>query len=68
MAARRRETLPGLEAVLERLADHDPWMQGRFFLMANQRLGDRRPLDELRQGNVEAVIAAAAVYGEHGAA
>lgn len=62
------ETLPGLEAVLERLADHDPWMQGRFFLMANQRLGDRRPLDELRQGNVEAVIAAAAVYGEHGAA
>ena len=62
------EVLPGLAAILEQLADHDPWMQARFFLMANKRLGDVRPLDELRKGNVEAVIAAAAVYGEHGAA
>ncbi len=62
------EVLSGLAAILEHLADHDPWMQARFFLMANKRLGDVRPLDELRKGNVEAVIAAAAVYGEHGAA
>lgn len=62
------DVLPGFVAVLEKLADHDPWMQARFFLMANKRLGDARPLEALRKGNVEAVTAAATVYGEHGAA
>ncbi|RMH19668.1 MAG: hypothetical protein D6696_10000 [Acidobacteria bacterium] len=60
--------LPGLEAVLERLRDHDPWMQARFFLRPNPRLGGATPLAVLRRGDVEAVLEAAAAYGEHGAA
>ena len=43
-------------------------MQARFFLSPNQRLGESRPLDELRLGRVEAVSDAASAYGEHGAA
>lgn len=62
------DVLPGFVTVLEKLADHDPWMQARFFLLANKCLGDARPLDALREGDVETVTAAAEVYGEHGAA
>ena len=59
--------VPGFEAVLQQLTRHDPWMQARFFLQSSKALGDMRPLDELRKGNVEAVQAAATRYGEHGA-
>jgi hypothetical protein len=62
------DVLAGLATILEKLADHDPWMQARFFLSASKRLDEGRPLDELRRGNVATVIAAAAAYGEHGAA
>lgn len=60
--------LPGLTAVLEELADHDPWMQARFFLSPNLRLEGSRPLDEIRRGKVEGVLTAAKDYGEQGAA
>ncbi len=59
--------LPGFEKVLAALDEHDPWMQARFFLGRNARLGDARPLDALRNGDVEAVTRAAAEYGRHGA-
>ncbi len=62
------DVLPGFAEVLTRLADHDSWMQARFFVNTNLRLGDARPLDEIRRGNVEAVLRAAEEYGEHGAA
>jgi hypothetical protein len=59
--------LPGFAQALARLPDHDPWMQARFFTSASQRLGGSRPLDQIRQGNVKPVLAAADGYGEHGA-
>lgn len=62
------ETLPGLQAVLERLSRHDPWMQMIFMLHPYADLHGSTPLTELRAGHVDAVLTAAASYGEHGAA
>lgn len=62
------KTLTDLEKVLDRLQGHDAWMQLMFFLNANDRLNGRNPLDMLRSGNVQAVLDAAANYGDQGAA
>lgn len=62
-----RGLLQGFEEILATLAHHDSCMQARFFLTASLRLAGARPLDELRNGNVEAVQAAARVYPEQGA-
>jgi len=62
------KTLANLEKVLDRLQDHDPWMQLAFFLNTNARLNGSSPLDLLRSGIVEPVLEAAASYGEQGAA
>jgi hypothetical protein len=59
--------LPGLERVLARLAVA-PWTQAAWFLSGDSRLGDARPLDVLRRGEVEPVLRAAAAHGEQGAA
>ncbi|MCA9523378.1 MAG: hypothetical protein KC609_20530 [Myxococcales bacterium] len=61
-------TLPGLEAVLGELSEHDAWMKVAFFLSENARLEGRRPLDGLREGETARVRQAARAYGEHGAA
>lgn len=66
-----RETgapLGGFVEVLDALSDHDPWAQARFFLDGTDRLGGKRPLDVLRDGDLEAVLDAARAFGEHGAA
>jgi len=60
-------TIDGLEAVLDTLEDHDPWMTLRFFLGAHPRLDGDRPLDRLRSGDVDPVLNAAERYGHHGA-
>jgi hypothetical protein len=62
------QVLPGLEEVLSDLSTHDPWMQLGFFLSGDYRLGERTPLDALRQGRLADVRTAARAYGEHGAA
>jgi hypothetical protein len=59
--------LPGLEDVLKVLAHEDEWMQVAFFVSRNPRLEDRTPIDALKAGELDAVLDAAAVYGEHGA-
>lgn len=59
--------LPGLKRVLRAFTIEDPWMRLAFFFNAESRLEGRRPVDVLRDGDVEAVCAAAAAYGEHGA-
>ncbi len=64
----RNGVLPGLEAVLVDLREHDPWMQAGFFLNGHTRLGGKPPVAELRRGHVEAVRRAARAYGEQGAA
>lgn len=63
----RGGVLPGLEEVLESFGVEEPWMRASFFLRRNGRLDDRRPLDVLREGEMEAVKRAARAYGEHGA-
>lgn len=45
-----------------------PWTRAAFFLSPNTLLGEARPLDELRQGNIEGVKQAVASYGEQIAA
>ena len=61
--------LPGLVDVLEALPNDSPWADARFFLSGNLRLRNgRRPLDLLRRGEIEPVVRAAGVFGEHGAA
>lgn len=63
-----RGTVPGLEQVLLCLANHDEWMQNIFFINPNTRLGGRRPLDLLREGEIQEVLDAAREFGQHGAA
>jgi hypothetical protein len=60
-------TLAGLEEVLAKLVDHDPWMQLRFFVSPSCRCGNRSPLDLLRAGDLGGVLSAARAYGLHGA-
>ena len=63
----RGGVLSGLEGVLGSFGVEDAWMRASFFLRRNGRLGDKRPLDALRDGEIEAVEGAARAYGEHGA-
>lgn len=61
--------LPGLEDVLNVLAPHDEWMQLLFFVSSNPRLNGRTPAEALERGeDLRAVLDAAEVYTEHGAA
>lgn len=60
--------LASLERVLAALAEYSPWTQAMFLTTGDIRLGDRTPLACLREGQVDEVIAAAAAYGEQGAA
>lgn len=62
----RDGVLRGLEEVLRALLPHDPWMSASFFLGTNVRLGGKRPLAALRQGQVKEVVQAARLFGEHG--
>lgn len=60
--------LRGIREVLDAFAVDDPWMRVNFMLTGDARLGGERPIDLLRQGKIDDVTAAAAAYGEHGAA
>jgi hypothetical protein len=59
--------LKGLEDVLAALGGEDFWEKLSFFLNPSDLLEDRTPLEALNNGkNLEEVIRAAKVYGEHG--
>jgi hypothetical protein len=60
--------LPGLRETLAALDVESPWVRLAFLLNDNAWLDDRRPLDALRAGEVEAVVDAARQYGEQSAA
>ena len=60
--------LPGIREVLDAFQVDDPWMRVHFMLTADRRLEDRRPIDVLRAGEIDAVVRAAATFGEHGSA
>lgn len=57
----------GLARVLGSFSVEDPWMRAEFLLAPSARLGGKRPLDALKDGEVEAAAAAASSYGAHGA-
>lgn len=60
--------LRGLKESIRALGNASMFTKANFFLSANSRLYDRRPLDFLREGKANEVIAAATAFGEHGAA
>ena len=60
--------LPGLSHALQALQDYSPWVQLSFLLNDNAWLDGLRPLDLLRQGDIDPVIEAAGKYGEQSAA
>jgi len=62
------QSLPGLPEVLAALRAVSPWTTAAFLLSRNTRLGERRPVDLLRRGELDAVERAAQAHGEHGAA
>jgi hypothetical protein len=62
-----RGTLAGLEVVLTALKPHDAWTKLVFFTSENAATEGKKPLDVLRSGDVERVLAAAQTYGEQGA-
>ncbi|WP_272871346.1 hypothetical protein [Agrobacterium tumefaciens] len=43
-------------------------MRVNFMLTGDARLGDKRPIDLLRDGKIDDVVTTAAAYGDHGAA
>ncbi|CAN5893902.1 hypothetical protein BH18ACT11_BH18ACT11_13980 [soil metagenome] len=63
----RGGVLAGLEKVLGSFGVEDAWMHASFFLRENGRLDDKRPLDAMRDREIESVERAARAYGEHGA-
>jgi hypothetical protein len=56
--------LPGLEDVLRGLGVRNVWMRAAFFLSGDLRLDGRTPLEALLDGEIDAVRAAAAAYGD----
>jgi hypothetical protein len=62
-----RGTLPHLETVLDALRKHDAWTKLVFLTTENAALNGRKPVDALRAGQWEEVVAAARIYGEQGA-
>lgn len=58
----------GLSKVLATLKNYDPWTQLMFLKTGDVRLGGATPLEQLKIGDVDAVVWAAECYGKHGAA
>jgi hypothetical protein len=56
--------LPGVQEVLQLFRSEDEWRVMSYFLGKRQQLGDRRPLDLLRAGEKEAVLAHAKLHAE----
>jgi hypothetical protein len=57
----------GLKAALKALDFASPWAALNFLVNANDQLGGQTPIDALRQGAVERVVAAANSIGVQGA-
>ncbi len=60
--------LHGIGEILDAFSVEDPCMRVNFMLTGDTRLGGKRPIDLLRKRKIDEVVAAAAAYGEHGAA
>lgn len=56
--------LPGVQEILETFRSHDEWRVMRYFLGQRKQLGGQRPLDLLRSGELDKVLAHARIHGE----
>jgi hypothetical protein len=56
--------LHGVPEVLQTFRSQDEWRVMRYFLGPRGQLADRTPLDLLRAGEVEKVVAHAKLHGE----
>jgi hypothetical protein len=56
--------LTGLDRVLDALSKFDDWTQLMFMKTGYLRLNNLTPLECLMTGNIDAVVSAAACYGE----
>lgn len=59
--------VPGLKAVREALQTRNSWMVLNFLAHRDARLGDRKPIELLKSGQLDLVLEAARRYGEQGA-
>ena len=48
--------LPGIQEILQKFRSQDEWRVMRYFLSARKQLGDRRPLDLVRAGELDTVL------------
>jgi hypothetical protein len=61
-----RTLVPGLKNVQQALGFSSPWAVLNFLVNENERLGGKRPIDLLRQGLVDPVVASANTVGVQG--
>ncbi len=59
--------LPGLKEVYAHLPSMGSWMQAAFMLSPNSSIGERSPLNALRNDDISAALKAAKSCGEHDA-
>jgi hypothetical protein len=57
----------GLAEVRRALPTRNPWAVLNFLINPDSRLGQRRPIDALKDGDVASVVQSARRMGEHGA-
>ncbi|MEQ1931054.1 MAG: hypothetical protein ABL957_11085 [Parvularculaceae bacterium] len=57
----------GLSALVKAFPSKNRWMLLNFLVHSDDRLGNRRPIDVLKTGEVDLVVEAARTLGEHGA-
>ena len=62
------QILPGLTSVLAAMKDISDWGKLLFMVTGDVRLENKTPLELLQAGEIETVIEAAKVYGQHSAA
>lgn len=58
--------VPGLKAVQDALPTRSPWAVFNFMIQPDALLDGRKPIDVLKEGNVDLVVEAARRYGEMG--
>jgi len=62
----REGVVPGLKDVQDALPTRNPWAALNFFVRPDDRLGGRKPIDVLRDGEVDLVVSAARGMGVQG--
>ena len=59
--------IEGMSELVRSFPSNNRWMLLNFLVHPDDQLGDRRPIDVLKAGDVAAVVRAAETLGEQGA-